>query len=152
MSEQWWVIYTIATGEAYSIGQVNPAVYPEQFSSVSITDDEAASILNGTSTWSKDLLKVIERQIEVPEQVTPWQFFTWLWRNKGITETNIRSMLATLPEPQRVQAEIDIDRADSFHRAHPLLTHFGKMIGMSVEEIDKAFVEMSRLVGTQTRE
>lgn len=149
MSEQWWVVYTTATGEAYSIGQIDPAVYPAQFTAVAISDEEAAAILDCRATWSKDLLRVVPRPEEVPESVTPWQFFTWLWRNKGVTKTQVREMFVVLPIEQRVQAEIDIDTASSFRRSHPLLTQFGAALGMTEAEIDDAFRAMARLTGTQ---
>lgn len=150
MSSPWWVIYTAATGDAYSIGQVNPALYPEQFAAARISDDEAAAILAGRAVWSAALLCVVARPEEVPATVTPWQFFTWLWQNKGVTEAHVRALLVTLPEAQRVQAEIDIDRAESFHRAHPLLTQFGATLGMTEAEIDDAFRAMARLTGAQS--
>lgn len=117
--------------------------------SVALSSVDAAALLEGRATWSKDLLRVVPRPEEVPETVTPWQFFTWLWRNKGVTKTQVREMFVVLPIEQRVQAEIDIDTASSFRRSHPLLTQFGAALGMTEAEIDDAFRAMARLTGTQ---
>ena len=83
--------------------------------------------------------------LPVPESVTPWQLFTWLWRRRGITQAQVAGLLATLPQAQREQAEIDIQNALAFRRSHPLVETFGAALGMTAAEIDDAFREAAEL-------
>jgi hypothetical protein len=148
MSEQWFVVID-TSGECRSLGTRVADPLPNGLRAVALAPEDAKALLEGRAAWSAALLCVVPRPEEVPEYVTPWQFFTWLWQNKGVTETQIREMLAALPVAQRVQAEIDIDRAASFRRAHPLLTQFGAALGMTEPEIDDAFKAMAKLTGAQ---
>jgi len=70
---------------------------------------------------------------------------TWLWQRRGITQAQVAGLLATLPQAQREQAEIDLQNALSFRRNHPLVETFGAALGMTAAEIDDAFREASRL-------
>jgi hypothetical protein len=81
----------------------------------------------------------------VPEAVTPWQFFTWLLRERGITPAQVEGMIASLPEPHQSQARIDVDRASEFRRSHPLVMQFFASLGAGQQEIDAAFREMASL-------
>lgn len=148
MSEQWYVVID-ASGACRSFGTRVADPLPAGLEAMALSSSDAESLLDGSGVWSAALLCVVPRSEEVPEYVTPWQFFTWLWQNKGVTETQIREMLAALPVAQRVQAEIDIDRAASFRRAHPLLAQFGAALGMTETEIDDAFKAMAKLTGAQ---
>lgn len=81
----------------------------------------------------------------VPESITPWQLHTWLWQRRGITQSHVAGLLATLPQAQREQAEIDLQNALSFRRSHPLVETFGAALGMTAAEIDDAFREAAEL-------
>lgn len=145
MSEVWFAVIDATTGEAVSLGTVVASPLRAGLAAVELSDADAAAILEGRGVWVASSRAVTVLPEPVPEAVTPWQLFTWLWQSRGVTTAHISGLLATLPQAQRVQAEIDLEAALSFRRGHPLVETFGAALGMTAAEIDEAFREAARL-------
>lgn len=145
MSDRWHVVIDAATGEAVSIGTRVASPLRPGLAAIELSDADAAAIREGRGVWVAAARAVAAIPEPVPEAVTPWQFFTWLLRHRGVTPAAVESLLASLPEPQQSQARIDVNRAHEFRRAHPLVVQFFASLGATDGEADDAFREMSRL-------
>ncbi len=144
MSDPWFLVVD-ASGQCRSIGTRVADPLPAGLEAVALSDADAASILDGSGVWVAAARAVQPLAAPVPESITPWQLHTWLWQRRGVTQAHVSGLLATLPQAQREQAEIDLQNALSFRRSHPLVETFGAALGMTASEIDDAFREASRL-------
>jgi len=144
MSEIWFLVVD-AAGECRSMGTRVADPLPAGLEAVALSPADAAAIQDGSGVWVAAARAVQPVVVPVPESVTPWQLHTWLWQRRGITQAQVAGLLATLPQAQREQAEIDLQNALSFRRSHPLVETFGAALGMTAAEIDDAFREASRL-------
>lgn len=144
MSDLWYAIID-AAGECRSMGTRVADPLPAGLEAVALSSSDAESILDGSGVWVASARAVRPVVAPVPESITPWQLHTWLWQRRGITQAHVAGLLATLPQAQREQAEIDLQNALSFRRTHPLVATFGAALGMTAAEIDDAFREASRL-------
>ena len=81
----------------------------------------------------------------VPEKVTPRQAFLALL-NQGITEQNLIDAINTsLPESQRSQALIVLQKSNEFQRTNPFISILGSLVGLSNEDIDQLFITAATL-------
>lgn len=145
MFDDWYVIYTVETGEAYSIGQVNPSVYPSQYAAALISAEEAASILGGRAAWSPEALGVVPVTPPVPSSVTRWQARRWLV-DHGYDLNAIESQFAAIADPlTRARALVDWRDAPVYERTHPLIALVGAAHGFDEAGLDQAFREMAEI-------
>jgi hypothetical protein len=144
MSDAWFAIVD-ATGECRSLGTRVADPLPAGLEAVALSPSDAESLLDGSGVWVASARAVRPVVAPVPDSITPWQLHTWLWQRRGVTQAHVAGLLATLPNAQREQAEIDLQNALSFRRGHPLVTTFGAALGMTEAEIDDAFREAARL-------
>lgn len=85
-----------------------------------------------------------ENYISVPQSVTAIQFLSQL-ELQGITEANIFAIINNLPSPNNIVAKNSYLRATSFDRSNPLLAIVGISYGMTDAELDKLFINASKL-------
>jgi hypothetical protein len=84
-----------------------------------------------------DLVDLTPEEIrarEVPATVTRRQLFLMVFREKGISRGQIKSLLAGNEE-----ALIELEEAQQFERNHPLIESLATALGLSSAEVDELF-------------
>lgn len=117
---------------------------------IAIIDDETWSNYAGTDKWDiidgvftdiTNTPEYIEKEKEkaklelAMKSLTKREVFLALYRDKGITPEQIRSMIGSNQE-----ALIEFDYANEYYRFNPLINTIGMALGYSEEDIDYLFV------------
>lgn len=114
----------------------------EQLESVTESYEAAIARIDALSAEIEQL-----RNPPRPAEITPAQLRVWLISNLGLEAlVQIDSMIISIEDPlDREVAKIKWEYGISVLRSDPLLTQFGKALGLSDEQIDAAFLEASKL-------
>ena len=132
-----------ADGKLVSTGSVIADPLGAGLSARALTAQEQAWLAAG-GAWDSTARAVREPAPAVPDAITPWQMFTWLWREHRITEAQVDAVIDTIPVAAvREQTRIDIRKSPHVLRAHPMLPALASALG--VPDLDAAFVEAARL-------
>lgn len=117
---------------------------------IAIIDDETWSNYAGTDKWDiidgvftdiTNTQEYIDKEKEkaklelAMKSLTKREVFLALYRDKGITPEQIRSMIGDNQE-----ALIEFDYANEYYRFNPLINTIGMSLGYTEEEIDYLFV------------
>lgn len=117
---------------------------------ISTVDDETWIAYAGTDKWDiidgvftdiTNTPEYIEKEKEkaklelAMKSLTKREVFLALYRDKGITPEQIRSMIGDNQE-----ALIEFDYANDYYRFNPLISSIGASLGYSEEDIDYLFV------------
>lgn len=117
---------------------------------IATIDDETWSNYAGTDKWDiidgvftdiTNTPEYIEKEKEkaklelAMKSLTKREVFLALYRDKGITPEQIRSMIGDNQE-----ALIEFDYANDYYRFNPLINSIGTSLGYSEEDIDYLFI------------
>lgn len=117
---------------------------------IAVIDDETWSNYAGTDKWDiidgvftdiTNTQEYINKEKEkaklelAMKSLTKREVFLALYRDKGITPEQIRSMIGDNQE-----ALIEFDYANEYYRFNPLINTIGMSLGYTEEEIDYLFV------------
>ena len=118
--------------------------------SICSIDDETWSNYAGTDKWDiidglftdiTNTPEYIEKEKEkaklelAMKSLTKREVFLAIYRDKGITPEQIRSMIGDNQE-----ALIEFDYANDYYRFNPLISSIGASLGYSEEDIDYLFI------------
>lgn len=88
---------------------------------------------------------VPEADFAVPQTITATQIRLWLFRN-GVTLEAVQAAIEAIPdETARGETRIQWEYAPYVERTHPFINSLGASLGLTGEQIDRAFIEASRL-------
>ena len=93
---------------------------------------------------TKEELPTIEVSEVVPAEVSAIKFLVQL-ELEGVTESDILTIIDTLPEPNRTIASVSFKRATTFERDNALLYLVGQAYGFDDSKLDEIFVNASKL-------
>lgn len=132
-----------ADGALVSTGSVIADPLGAGLSARALTTQEQAWLAAG-GAWDSAARAVREPAPAVPDAITPWQMFTWLWREHRITEAQVDAVIDTIPVAAvREQTRIDVRKAPYVLRTHAMLPALAAALGIA--DLDAAFVGASRL-------
>ena len=86
----------------------------------------------------------------VPLVITPRQIRLALRRLYGITPAGVEAVLASLPEPQRTDAQIEWEYATRIERVHPLIDQLASVLSQAYSvtvDADEVFVVGGAIAG-----
>ena len=89
-------------------------------------------------------LPTIQVTENVPATVTAIQFLVQL-KLEGINESDILTVINSLPEPNKTIALISYNRATYFERENPLLLLVGQAFGFNSQKLDEIFINASKI-------
>lgn len=79
--------------------------------------------------------------VEVPEVITPIQFWRSVYRLTGITEAMVKEQINQLvPEPPRVEILIMLEKATQFERNNPELIQMASLFNIDNETLNQIFI------------
>lgn len=79
--------------------------------------------------------------VEVPEIITPIQFWRSVYRLTGITEAMVKEQINQLvPEPPRVEILIMLEKATQFERNNPELIQMASLFNIDNETLNQIFI------------
>ena len=138
-----YAVFRVADGSLVSTGTVVADPLPAGLSARPLTDQESAWLATG-GVWDVTTRTVREPASAVPDAITPWQMFTYLWREHKITEAQVDAVIDSIPlAAVREQTRIDIRKSPYVLRTHAMLPALAAALG--VTDLDAAFVEAARL-------
>jgi hypothetical protein len=84
-------------------------------------------------------------EFAVPQSITATQIRLWMFRN-GISLESVQAAIDAMPdENARGETRIQWEYAPYIERSHPFVDALGLSLGLTSEQIDRAFSEAARL-------
>ena len=106
--------------------------------------DEAKELTSFEADLARSRVEAATRPTPVPKFVTKRQAFLALL-TVGIREADILAIIATMPDSERGKAEIEFTYAASFERNHPLIKIIGQSKALDDTQLDRLFIQASKL-------
>ncbi len=114
--------------------------------------DTARNLPKGTITLEsegdREYLRIGGKR--VPLVITPRQIRLALRRLYNITPAGVEAVLASLPEPQRTEAQIEWEYATRIERVHPLIDQLAAVLSQAYRvnvDADEVFVVGGAIAG-----
>ena len=76
--------------------------------------------------------------------ISPRQVRLWLL-SLGVTEDAVKAQIATMPEPGKSKALIDLEYATEWRRNYPLIDVIGAALNLTSRQMDLGFIAASKL-------
>lgn len=92
-----------------------------------------------TINWTKEIIEV-----KTFETISPRQIRLALL-GLGITQENVKSLIALLPSPTNEQALIAWEYSTFFDRNAPLVENLGNQLGLTTEQLDAVWEQAKSL-------
>lgn len=136
------------TGELYIVNSDTELSY-----AVLVTESNSCfvkPIANDVNNFTEVVEGATPQEIEnttkevVPERVTAIQFLSAL-ALAGITESQVNSVIESLPEPNKTIASIAFKRATVFERANSFISLIALSFDMTETDVDTIFINANKI-------
>jgi hypothetical protein len=139
-----FAVYEVATGSLFSSGTVVADPLPSHLAAKALREQEAAHLAAG-GLWDAAALTVLPPAAAVPASVTARQIRLWLVSH-GVSLAAVDAAIDAIQDAtQREMVRVEWEYAPYVERSHPMLLPLASALGMTVAQVDAAFLEAAAL-------